>query len=310
LMRSKVRKGNKAPTTGKKNGTQEQSSKNKSTKPSSSAATSNTASTLTLPASKEIKKETTGDHHDDRDVWADRQRKGIAPASLNHRAGAGEAKPFGSSYYYAHNNPNAKGGYSDGLRMEDFTMNGPRLLSRGGQSSDNLTTSRSSSSLQTTESKEETTRIPQENVNTSSKSLRVSRKRTLAVSKYLWDDAGDSKGLATIRIDKLPAPSGGTGNMIDWKVVDIVNVKGELVPVDTDDSNGGDMGLLVQIETAGDVDYRLHIPRLYGQATDVETVIPKSGKRLLVRIRKKNSGGVFQKDSNMDAWPHPQKKAL
>jgi len=41
-------------------------------------------------------------------------------------------RPFGSSYYYAHNNLKATGGYKDGLRTEDYVMNQPRLLSKNG----------------------------------------------------------------------------------------------------------------------------------------------------------------------------------
>jgi hypothetical protein len=65
-----------------------------------------------------------------KDIWEERRRNGTL-SSNSGKTNPGN-KPFGSSYYYAHNNPNATGGYKDGLRMEDFTMNQPRLLSKGG----------------------------------------------------------------------------------------------------------------------------------------------------------------------------------
>ena len=68
---------------------------------------------------------------DFKDVWGERRKRGITASSSGGKQSA-QDRPFESSYYYAHNNPNAKGGYKDGLRMEDYTMNGPRLLSRGG----------------------------------------------------------------------------------------------------------------------------------------------------------------------------------
>ena len=43
-----------------------------------------------------------------------------------------EAKPFESSYYFAHNKHSTGGGYTDGLKASDYVMNGPRLLSKGG----------------------------------------------------------------------------------------------------------------------------------------------------------------------------------
>ena len=69
------------------------------------------------------------------DVWEERRKRGIAHAPTVVKQDSQETKkPFGSSYYYAHNSTKNKGGYSDGLKMEDFTMNGPRLLSKGGNS--------------------------------------------------------------------------------------------------------------------------------------------------------------------------------
>jgi hypothetical protein len=41
-------------------------------------------------------------------------------------------KPFGLSYFYAHNNLNATGGYRDRLQMEDHSMNQPRPVRKAG----------------------------------------------------------------------------------------------------------------------------------------------------------------------------------
>jgi hypothetical protein len=72
-------------------------------------------------------------------AWEERRQRGIPAASSHVKQDAAASKPFGSSYYYAHNSTRSKGGYADGLRMEDYTMNGPRLLSRGGKPVDTTT---------------------------------------------------------------------------------------------------------------------------------------------------------------------------
>jgi hypothetical protein len=109
-----------------------------------------------------------------KNIWERGQSNGSNTGKKNH----GD-KPFGSKYYYAHNNANATGGYKDGLKTEDYTMNGPRLLSRGGQ-------------------EVEAEPIPQgEQIQKSiippSSKIVVTQDLGKKITKYLWDDPGEFK---------------------------------------------------------------------------------------------------------------------
>jgi hypothetical protein len=223
-----------------------------------------------------------------KDVWADRRKKGIAAASSHGvKTVAANEKPFKSSYYYAHNNPGATGGYSDGLNMEDFTMNGPKLLSRSG------TPLISQEDIQHPEAAPAAT-APASNpssVDSLNSKLSTPEKTTLLIARYLWDDPGESSGVANIRIDQLPGLR--STDIVSWKDVAVSAASAEITE---------DGGLLVIVRTTSTFDYKLHIPRLYGEVTSVKTII-KPQKRLLVRLYKKK--GFI----NVKAWPHPQKKA-
>ena len=196
-----------------------------------------------------------------------------------------EEKPFGSKYYYAHNNPNSTGGYKDGLRMEDYTMNGPRLLSKDGKKVDDPVyqdsgTSEEMADSQTVEAREE-----------ARKRITAHDPDTKQITKYLWDDPGAIKGIATIRIDTLP---GKNGKSIDWKDVEVQEVKADLL---------GE-GLLVKVETTDQGKYQLKIAKLYGEAADVKTLVKP--KRLLIKIYKKKNAVLSRRDeSNLEAWPQP-----
>ena len=221
-------------------------------------------------------------------------------------------KPFGSSYYYAHNNPNATGGYKDGLKMEDYTMNGPRLLSKGGMpvkegEQKNVESEAILSQASSTGSGDGNSDAAVANsVESSSNETRQkSAKPTTNITKYLWDDPGT--GIATIRIDQLPIGNiggmGGSkvGTMIDWKDVQVIDVTSKLA---------GE-GLLVRIETEGHGSYQLKISKLYGDAAKVECI--RKTKRLLVKIHKKKNAVLSwmsssSNKSNMDSWPQPHRK--
>lgn len=193
-------------------------------------------------------------------------------------------KPFGSSYYYAHNNPNTTGGYKDGLKMEDYVMNGPRLLSKGGKTveSESNLTGENVDETEPTESPivEEPKALPP-----------VRPIRT--ITKYLWDDPGNTNGIATIRIDTLPDKH---GKPVDWKDIEIKYVSAELA---------GE-GMLLKVESE-ECNYQLKIAKLYGDASEVKAVA--KAKRLLVKItKKKNAVLAKRKESNLDAWPQPYRK--
>lgn len=220
-----------------------------------------------------------------KNIWEAGKSFGSPKKEINHKD-----KPFGSKYYYAHNNPNATGGYKDGLKMEDFRMNGPRLLSKNGQSAIDLADDTPQHDEATEkELRGETSRIP---------ALSVQDPNVRMITKYLWDDPGDSNGIATIRIDVLPGKT--TGEYIDFKDVQIETVEARLA---------GE-GLMVKIDAsqAGCKSiYQLKIAKLYGDAADVKTVI--KSKRLLIKIqKKKNSVFTIRKtESNLDVWPQPHR---
>mmetsp|Transcript_11269 Transcript_11269/g.20258 ORF Transcript_11269/g.20258 Transcript_11269/m.20258 type:complete len:280 (+) Transcript_11269:2-841(+) len=222
-----------------------------------------------------------------RNIWqAGKSSGGRADKDKNHKD-----KPFGSKYYYAHNNPNATGGYKDGLKMEDYRMNGPRLLSRNG--------------LSVEEEGQGDEQVVQdsvkENVEKKEKDA-VSNKIALYdpdlkyITKYLWDDPGEN-GIATIRIEVLPDKR--PGEYVDWKDVEIEDVQASLA---------GE-GLLVKIAAIDRGKFHLKIPKLYGDAADVKTILKP--KRLLVKIfKKKNSflSSNSTESNNWDAWPQPHRK--
>lgn len=224
-------------------------------------------------------------------VWEERRRRGIPAASLHVKKDTESEKPFGSSYYYAHNSSKTTGGYKDGLRMEDFTMNGPRLLSRTGMTTPNEEIMDASSCSNKTQAAEPTT-----GTSLSRSASGDLGRRSLNITRYLWDDPGDTaEGIATIRIDDLPGKT--STECVAWKdvTVSIVNISATLIH--------DNEGLQVKIETSDDVDYLLRIPKLYGDVSEVEAV--KKTKRLLIRLTKTKKG-MFDK-SNLKAWPHPQK---
>jgi len=242
-------------------------------------------------------------------AWEERRLRGIAAASSHEKKDASTEKPFGSSYYYAHNSTRATGGYKDGLRMEDYTMNGPRLLSRGGKAVDGEreddgdddaaiqagTSNTSASGAAPSASSEKQPPITATKKSNGSSSL----KRSVPISRYLWDDPGDATtAVATIRIEQLPGPR-STDPMVPWKDASVTKVHAELLVNNNDEQQG----LLVTIETAATVDYELRMPKLYGRVAEVEAITKP--KRLLLRLKKKK--GFFDK-TNLKAWPHPQKK--
>ncbi|CAB9496217.1 p21 protein (Cdc42 Rac)-activated kinase [Seminavis robusta] len=230
------------------------------------------------------------------DVWEERRKRGISKNSSKKNEQA-DGKPFGSSYYYAHNSSNAKGGYSDGLQMEDFTMNGPRLLAKNGVAVDTLKEEEAEGATEettiTSNGQEDTpppapVSLPSTPQNTASFTL---------ITKYLWDDPGDASGVATIRIDELPPKDKSTSTTISWKDANIVSV----------DATLQGEGLLVVATDDNQHEYRLQIKRLYDNATEVRTV--QKAKRLLVKIHKRRGGHLnFLGKSNLEPWPHPQRK--
>jgi hypothetical protein len=232
-----------------------------------------------------------------KDIW----QAGRSPGSVKKEKAYND-KPFGSKYYYAHNNPNSTGGYKDGLKMEDYIMNGPRLLSKNGISVPEEQDNNNSAADVVGESLDDSSHGGDGRCTTAegTRTTNVPRDSVIRhVTKYLWDDPGDSNGVATIRIDVLPDKR--HGKFVDWKDVDVESVSANLV---------GE-GLIVKITTminGEETMYRLKIDRLYGDATDVKCII--KSKRLLVKIYKKKSSflSFSWRSNNLDTWPQPHRK--
>ena len=254
-------------------------------------------------------KETQSLSSSENDVWAERRRRGIAPASSSslaqQQSKSGEtSKPFQSSYYYAHNSQNSKGGYSDGLSIEDFTMNGPRLLSRGGKPT--VTGTETGDPVQHQDRTGVEKGNEQQSETKAGDSTPIKKQQTssvntapvfLPITKYLWDDPGESSGIAYIRIDTLPSPSNKT-LMIPWKNSDIIEATAQL--------SNNSKGLIVVARSAGEFEFRLEIKELYGSVTAVKVLTTKLKKRLIIELHKTKG---FWDRSNLNAWPQPYQKA-
>eukprot|EP00536_Pseudo-nitzschia_multiseries_P014077 jgi/Psemu1/213715/e_gw1.654.21.1 len=202
-------------------------------------------------------------------------------------------KPFGSKYYYAHNDSKTTGGYKDGLKMEDYRMNGPRLLSVNGLAvTDNNNKKDDDDDNDVAASSSSTTAPPKQRIT-------ALDPNTKNVTKYLWDDPGNGKGIATIRVDVLPGDK--LGEFVDWKDAGVVDVSASL-------PGEGLLAEIVVKDRPGEPDtsYRLKIDKLYGDAADVKVVLKP--KRLLIKIYKKKHGFLSQNDNNLAAWPQPHRK--
>ena len=261
---------------------------------SDNSKNNNNMRTTTTDNNKNTSKKATTTTTRLKNVW-ETSKSGAGSGNLKK---AHEDKPFGSKYYYAHNNPNTTGGYKDGLKMEDYTMNGPRLLSRGGSKASSDVAVSSSSEQQ----QQQQPVVEEAVTETTKKVITTHDPNVMFITKYLWDDPGSSNGIATIRVDTLPEKnSSGKMTAIEWKDVNVGHVTADLM---------GE-GLLVKVETTGPEPrkYQLKIAKLYGDAAEVKAVIKP--KRLMIKIYKKKTAILSARGgdkSNLDAWPQPFRK--
>lgn len=206
-----------------------------------------------------------------KNIWDERKRNGTTETETIHKTDS-DGKPFGSSYYYAHNSLRKTGGYTDGLRMEDYQMGTPRLLSKGGLK---LRACPQATTVPSTE-----TRV--------ASSTRVVASSCVPITRYQWDDPGDKKAMGTIRIDQLDAT-------LSWKDANVQDVNLNL----HDHSS-----LTVTVLVENGKKYQLHIPKLYGRVQEAKKVSKET--RLLIRLYKFKNGPSGSADLN--SWPTPYKK--
>lgn len=204
-----------------------------------------------------------------------------------------EAKPFDSSYYFAHNNSKSQSRYNDGLKPEDYVMNGPRLLSKGGVSVGAPTEAEQVSSSTETGGPSSNSDVDagsgeassSETSSTTTPNRRKSTAASTPIARYLWDDDGSSD-VAKIHIDTLPSQPGRRAELA-WEKAgatkDFVEVR--LV------GDGLFVGIMARTSTidgAGVPDrvrYHLHVRKMYGKADSVKAIVKKH--KLLIKIRKK-----------------------
>ncbi|KAL7512754.1 hypothetical protein ACHAXN_009850 [Cyclotella atomus] len=178
-------------------------------------------------------------------------------------------RPFGSSYYYAHNNANSKGGYADGLRAEDYVMNGPKLLSKGGVRVDDERDELSNEARELDDTADVTSSDQRKKW---AKIISASKQ----ITRYLWDDDGEGD-IAKIHIDCLPKTSTET---MTWQEASISKdgVEVNLIGQDND-------GLTIRIVSEDEKKYHLHIPKMYGSADSVKAIVKRH--KLIVKITKR-----------------------
>eukprot|EP00535_Pseudo-nitzschia_heimii_P010300 CAMPEP_0197191148 /NCGR_PEP_ID=MMETSP1423-20130617/22859_1 /TAXON_ID=476441 /ORGANISM="Pseudo-nitzschia heimii, Strain UNC1101" /LENGTH=337 /DNA_ID=CAMNT_0042643703 /DNA_START=38 /DNA_END=1051 /DNA_ORIENTATION=- len=227
-----------------------------------------------------------------KDIWKVGESK---HDGLKKPKAAYEEKPFGSKYYYAHNDSNTTGGYKDGLKMEDYRMNGPRLLSVNGKFVDVGAEKDSDNHGKVSEG---VSNFSTTNDNTDSVPTRITALDPNAknITKYLWDDPNNGKGIATIRVDVLPGEK--FGEFVKFSDVKIKDVSATLP---------GE-GLMAKIVVSDNetTSYQLKINKLYGDAADVKVIIKP--KRLLIKVYKKKQGFLSGNSDNLKPWPQPHRK--
>jgi hypothetical protein len=224
---------------------------------------------------------------------------------MDRKAGVGTNKPFSSSYYFAHNNPNTTGGYKDGLSMEDYTMNAPRLLSKGGkpvveetvnpEATTAVTSMPISSPVTTNTTEQQQQEQPQ-----------PTRRRSLPITQYLWDDDGGATG--AIIIEQLPGGLRSTDKPKTWSeirhYVDVDDIQVTLY----NDNRALQVTIPTNITAKSSIegidwDYHLNISPLFATATEVQVI--SKPKRLRIKITKKPTSKIW---SSYERWPHAHKK--
>jgi hypothetical protein len=149
-------------------------------------------------------------------------------------------------YYQSHQK---SGGYKDGLSQEDFKMGKPQKLSEEAQNKIDA--------------------IKRSAAKNPPKDSKLPANPGTKVLKYSWEDAKDS---AKIYIDEVPGYD-------TWAEADIPK---QNCSVYWDDRESL---ILLLTNTAGDKSWYLHIPRLFRDVNDINTIWKK--KRLTIKIMKR-----------------------
>jgi len=223
-----------------------------------------------------------------RNVFSVKQKPPVS--STRGANSAGSDRPFESSYYFAHNKHSSGGGYKDGLRAEDYVMNGPKLLSKGGV---RVEEEKSSSDEDEAGIEERSSACSQ---SVSEKIQTPKMQASTAITRYLWDD-GDGN-IAKIHIDTLPVSSTKT---INWENASVSTVEARLIG---DNNEGLFIGITFTIkdDTSNSLTKRchLHVAKMYGKAEEVKTMVKK--RKLLIKITKKPKQPSNRHSNNTGLW--------
>lgn len=222
-----------------------------------------------------------------RNVFSVKQKP---PVSSSRGAKAvGSDRPFESSYYFAHNKHSTGGGYKDGLRAEDYVMNGPKLLSKGGVRVENEKPMSAEDESDNTEGSTESSQ------SVSEKRPAPQIQASTKITRYLWDDGEGN--IAKIHIDTLPVSSTKT---INWEDASVSSVEARLIG---DNNEGLFIGITYSIlDGTSNLTKKshLHVAKMYGKAEDVKAMVKK--RKLLVKITKKPRQLSNRHSKNTGVW--------
>jgi len=201
-------------------------------------------------------------------------------------------KPFSSSYYYAHNSMSTTGGYKDGLSITDYTMNGPRLLSKNGVPIDD---SNDSPVSEADEIEEQAPDESKDKVKSSSVTPQT-KSSSIPITKFSWEDTLE---YARIRIDSIPSPESTSTNKIyiPWEEASISKSQ---VTVNLE----GKRTLQIKLQsTKSDKEqlYHLNFQNLYGDIKEAKAFWKQH--KLIIRLKKaafKEWKELVQKDVLID----------
>lgn len=255
-----------------------------------------------------------------KDIFDAFRRNKSSQGDAGKEKAAGGDKPFGSSYYYAHNDPNRTGGYKDGLRMEDYVMNGPKLLAKGGKrveeegnvvvdGDNNDDDDDEKNSAEDENSGEAPAASAVAATNTAPPVRPTVPTNSVPISKYMWDDAAVASGCSDVGklyIDTLPNKPSSAPD-INWEMASIT--KADVTAQLLGDDNRSLLIWITRTAATGTEpkSYHLFIRKMYGEVSEVKVVC--KAKRLLVKLIKKKSRLNLWDKTNLKPWPQLSEKA-
>ena len=200
--------------------------------------------------------------------------------------------------------------------MEDYVMNGPKLLAKGGKRVEDDSGATKSNGDERKDVHEEGTGSSPANNNNNDDDTAGNNapsvllrppslpSNSVPIARYMWDDEAVASGCSDVgklMIDTLPNKPSSAPD-IKWEGAGIgkANVTATLI-------GDNSRGLLIAIDRSDKATgmqpkhYHLYIRRMYGDVAEVKVVV--KAKRLLVKlVKKKNRLNLWDK-KNLKPWP-------